>query len=200
MKTNPPSKAVKGLPEGTLRTTMTHLEIGDVILVMTATADPHDFVKAAPTVAPKRAFWATVNVIGTSGIVVVAEDGDRIIITDCAPQTAVTIRDREVAEPVADDEMVTVTVNLTPVNADGTEQATMFVPVNGTMVPGCTECVMPVLPGVQHACPPFVLAARAESATWQRLSRAERKTFVTVHSLSKHKSTRLNRRRKQVAA
>lgn len=94
---NPPSKTVKGLAEGTLRTTMTHLIVGDIILVMTATADPLDVVKAAPTVAPKRAFWVTVATVAMSGISVVTETGGRIIITDCAPQVAVTIKDRTLA-------------------------------------------------------------------------------------------------------
>lgn len=139
MRINPPSKNVKGLEEGMLRTTMTHLEEGDVILVMTATADPLDYVKAAPTVAPKRAFWATVMSVAMSGIAVVTETGGQIIITDCAPQTAVTIRDRELSNvKVEDVPSVTITAS----------------------VPGCPTCVMPLTDG--HACPDFMLAARGE--------------------------------------
>lgn len=169
MKLNPPSTAVKGLPEGTLRTRMTHLEVGDVILVMTATADPHDFVKAAPTVAPKRAFWATVNVIGTSGIVVVAEDGDRIIITDCAPQTAVTIRDREAAVAAAlesarrtGQKLLAAAEEAAPdVEFDVIWDAPGVAAQTAT-VPGCPDCVMPMMPGAVHTCSPFMLAARTE--------------------------------------
>lgn len=96
-KTNPPAKKVQGLPEGTLRTTMTHLVEGDQVLVQTQTADPQSWWVPAPAKPTKRALWCTVVKVNVSTILVEVNDApvrDQIIL-DYVAHTAVTIKDRE---------------------------------------------------------------------------------------------------------
>lgn len=93
-KTNPPAKKVQGLPDGTLRTTMTHLMEGDRVLVQTQTADPQSWWVPAPAKPTKRALWATVVGHQSVGMVVTLETGERIVL-DYTGHTAITIKDRE---------------------------------------------------------------------------------------------------------
>lgn len=105
MRVNPPSKIVKGLAEGTLRTTMTHLEKGDVVLVMESSATSINDFRPAPPVAPKRAEWGTVTDVSMNWVTVRLSNGVRHPL-DYSPQTAVTIRDREIIEPAAVAEVI----------------------------------------------------------------------------------------------
>lgn len=92
-KTNPPAKTVQGLAGGTLRTTMTHVEIGDRVLVMTGAGDLADQWFPAPAKAPKRAVWGTVT--SEANNIVVDLGMNITVILAYAPQTAITIKDRE---------------------------------------------------------------------------------------------------------
>lgn len=91
---NPPSKSVKLNTPDALRTTMTHVIVGDMVLVMTATADPEGYWVPAPGVAPKRAIWA--RVVDTARDIRVALPDSEATLAYTG-NTAITIKDRSLA-------------------------------------------------------------------------------------------------------